>query len=366
MTENNLYSDLYIKNVSIMLGTACDFHCRHCMQHDVTSCIRKEISPDVIKYIQHLADLHPEDENDHGVIKVNFWGGEPLLYFKEIRKIVERIDRRNVEYGLVTNGQNLTNEIVDFFNSLSYGAIWLSNDGPLTNKVRDVNLLDNDDFLHLYNQLNHRGIDSVIHAYNQDYYALWEYIDNKCGKIPIAHEFLSVNWNMPSDLYQMDLSKYQLSCRTAANNLIKNILDGDLDSREYFLFEKEIKRMSLICLGKSEVQIYPNCKPYRKSANIDLQGNMWFCHNGFAKLGSVNLGYEKIYENCQDVLKQCQKKNQKGCNSCFAQQLCNEGCPFAFGDIPGQRNMCNSRRVFYQTVLELVSSFNGLMTEVDL
>lgn len=367
---SNIYSDMFITRICVMLGDACDFKCRHCIMENCHTGIKKQVSQKLIDYLQYICDIHVlEPKTRKELVKISFWGGEPLLYFDQIREIVERVDRPQAEYSIVTNGANLTEEHVDFFNNLNSGVVFLSNDGPLTDKIRDRNMLEDSEFVTLFNKINRRGIDSCIHAYNQDYVVLWDYIENKCGHIPIAHEFLEVNWHMPDDISQIDLAKYNDSCQIAANKCRDDILAGNLDSYAYHLFDAIIDDIHmLVKRGEKNLpaNLYPRCGPYRYASHIDLQGNMYTCHSGFGKLGSVDEGFESIYQKCQIVLATQALVDKKGCENCPAVLLCRKGCPFVLGDEPGQHVMCEARRIFFKTALELVGSFGNMLTKVEL
>lgn len=367
---SDIYSDMFITRICVMLGEACDFKCRHCIMEHCHNSIKKQVSQKLIDYLQYICDIHaPNPATRKEMVKISFWGGEPLLYFPQIKEIIERVDRPMAEYSIVTNGANLTQEHVDFFNGLNSGVVFLSNDGAQTDKIRDTNMLENPDFVRLFNKINRRGIDTCIHAYNQDYQALWSYIEEKCGHIPIAHEFLEVNWHMPEDISRLNLDKYKETCAKAAAQCRNDILAGDLDSYAYRLYETTLRDIHVL-VKRSEknlpANLYPRCGPYRYASHIDLQGNMYACHSGFAKLGSVDLGFDEIYKRCQMVLATQELTNHKGCNECPAILICKKGCPFVSGDEAGQRTMCEARKIFYTSAFELVNSFNNVLTEIEL
>lgn len=365
-----IYSDLDITRVCVMLGDACDFSCRHCIMTDVHSGIKKTVSEKLIKYLQKICDLHPRiDDKRSNLAKISFWGGEPLLYFPVIKEIIERVNRPDAEYSIVTNGFKLKDEHVDFFNSLNRGVVFLSNDGPLTGKIRDFNMLESKDFCDTFNALDKRGIDTCIHAYNQDYYVLWDYIEEKCGFIPIAHEFLEVNWEMPKDIWAFRFDDYRASVRKAADNLRQKLLLGDIDCREYELFQRGIRVVQRTLATKDFPKVkdvYPACAPYRYASHIDLQGNMYTCHNGFGKLGTVDEGFQAIYDKCQIVLATSEMARKKNCETCVALPICRKACPFAPGDLEGQTACCEIRRIFAEELYRLIESFATTETELEL
>ena len=98
-----------IDTIFIMLGFACNFNCKYCLQyknktHEVITSFNEEI----IDFIRYQASI-----NEH--IRINFYGGEPLLYIDTIRKIVSSLHNiENIHFSLITNGSLLDKDIIDF------------------------------------------------------------------------------------------------------------------------------------------------------------------------------------------------------------------------------------------------------------
>ena len=111
----NSYVD--VQKVYIILGKACNFKCRYCIQKcNPPVHLTKSPSSQLIVFLQMLADRQPRQQGIMGELKVNFFGGEPLLYFDAIKEVVTKVDRPNLKWSIVTNGSLLTEEIVAFCN----------------------------------------------------------------------------------------------------------------------------------------------------------------------------------------------------------------------------------------------------------
>ena len=54
-----MYSDFNFTKAYLMLGEACDFNCRHCLQHPSHNSFKKRPSEAAVLYLQHLADIRP-------------------------------------------------------------------------------------------------------------------------------------------------------------------------------------------------------------------------------------------------------------------------------------------------------------------
>ncbi len=74
------------KNVDtffIMLGMECNLNCKYCLQHDlVEHPIQHDINPDIYDFIEGCVKAA-----EH-TIRIQFFGGEPLLFFGSIKEIV--------------------------------------------------------------------------------------------------------------------------------------------------------------------------------------------------------------------------------------------------------------------------------------
>ncbi len=93
----------------------------------------------------------------HNPKRLVFWGGEPLLYWNLIKEVVEKLDDSAFSYWIMSNGVLLKDEHVDFINAHEIN-LSISNDGPLTAKVRGVNVLDDPAFCERFNKVKHRCI----------------------------------------------------------------------------------------------------------------------------------------------------------------------------------------------------------------
>ena len=112
MQKNRL--DLSTKvQLTLYLGSQCNLHCAYC--HREASDGEGGISEDF------LAELK---ENPPGAIR--FMGGEPLLYMKEIRKVVEAVP--TAKFSVSTNGIGIEKHL-DYFREHHF-QICISYEGP--------------------------------------------------------------------------------------------------------------------------------------------------------------------------------------------------------------------------------------------
>lgn len=348
-------SELDINRINIMMGSKCNFNCRHCIQTDAMNFKESNvIDESVFKYIKHLVSIRPSFKSKLSLV---FWGGEPLCYMNVIDKFVQRFGNA-VHYGVVTNGALLTNRLVDYFNRYSF-SVTLSNDGEYTNHVRPYNILDNDEFVTLFKKLNDKAIDACITAYNQDYFKLWDYLESKFGEdIRVNHEMLECTWDMPSDLYNFDFKLYKKTMNKVVLEAYKSVLNRE-PNRSLMLIERTVSRILKISKNK---EIGLNCGQMQFMISLDLTGNIYSCHNGCHVLGTVNDEFEKLYTNFSLWFRE---KNNSDCNTCPYLAVCGFGC-LNSEPSKGKRACCKLKKIFFDACLDFIKLSKSAFEEVDM
>lgn len=348
-------SEHKINSVYLMLGQQCNFRCKYCIQCEMKENIDSlHLSRRAREYIWHLIRIRPECEPK---LRLVFWGGEPLLYFKLIQELVSEF-KDTVSYWTVSNGSLLTQEIVDYFNLHKIGMS-LSYDGINTKITRGIDITEKEGFLELFNSLKLRAIDSVISAYNCDYMSLFENCKAKFGDIYIACEFLNVTWDMPKNLYSFDLNKYRNSLKIAGLVAYRDIIEGRI-SNYTKLFVPTLER---ICsLSDTETfNFIPNCNRYYSSLSMDLIGNIYGCHNCNNIVSNVSedrINGEKKYQMW------VRERFNPVCCDCEFLRLCKGSCPLGLNTNNG-KYMCQAYKLFYQTCIDLAKNLNNYSEPVD-
>jgi uncharacterized protein len=114
-----------VKILKIQLGLSCNYGCDYCSQKFVPHADETN-SKYVDKFVKNL-DLWLEGEPS----KIEFWGGEPLVYIKTIRPLAEQLRKKypKANFGMVTNGTLLNPELNDWLDTMGFG-VGISHDGP--------------------------------------------------------------------------------------------------------------------------------------------------------------------------------------------------------------------------------------------
>jgi uncharacterized protein len=114
------------KKLKIQLGLKCNMKCSYCSQSvHVESAINTNLA-DAKIFIKNL-DKWLEGEPE----RIEFWGGEPLLYWKKIKFLLEELGKRfsKTQYVIITNGTLIDDEFIEFVQTYDINVA-ISHDGP--------------------------------------------------------------------------------------------------------------------------------------------------------------------------------------------------------------------------------------------
>ena len=294
-----------IRSVYLMLGQECNFSCRYCIQHElfVNEVPRSEINYDVVDFLKKLG---------HRPL-LQFWGGEPLVYFKDIEYLVGQLGS-TFDYSIITNGALLTEEIVDFINAKD---IWLtvSNDGPNTVNYRNFNVLEDENIVKAIGKYKRtKSFSAVISAENYDVKSIYNYISSKFEDSYINYDFILASEHTPSDLVNFDMEKFEKYFSEYFIKVADEIVAGSVKYQDLLFFNSLAKDFNAqYKLGEF------SCNAYTSTLNIDLLGNVYKCHNSGEVIGQINsLDSIKKYEYSIEHLAYCQ--------GCECLRFCKMGC----------------------------------------
>lgn len=159
----------YPKRVCIAVGTACNVECTYCLR--LAGKIRepREVTP---AFKNWLRTLTPETTE---AVVIN--GGEPLLYVERIKEIFECV-HPDIHRCIMTNGVLLTDEIVDWVNSIDC-ELHFSHEGLAAEKLKGVDVLKDPAMVRRLNRVNAMRIYHIVTTATNDVMQGWLYISEK-------------------------------------------------------------------------------------------------------------------------------------------------------------------------------------------
>lgn len=346
----NSFVDL--KKVYVILGSACNFKCRYCLQAGNPPVhLSKKPSDKVISYLQMLADRQPRTGGVRQKLRVNLFGGEPLLYWQAIQSLVDRTQADNLAWSITTNGSLMNEQIAAWCNAHSVRVL-LSYDGANTKCTRGVDVLDDPKAVALFKSIRHFGIETVVSAYNQDLYALVDRMRSIFGfRVKFTPTFLTINREMPPDVIDYDLTAWETTCARMANAAFEQIVSPDVERRrwEYRLYSQYIRQYIESMNGSTA----STCGLGADNFYLDLEGGVWFCNNAIEQIGTVDDDLEDLNEAWESVHSRLVETNKKKCACCRWMPLCRGKCPL---ERPGEQldQQCAFLGIFFSSVVAVL------------
>lgn len=126
MNFNSRNYDSSTLGLVIAPTTACNFNCPYCFEPKKQP---KFMDETVIHDLVNFVKLHQKASG----ISLTWYGGEPLLAFPQIKRILEEFKYDGIpaiqSHTIVTNGSLLTQEMCEFFNAANLGSMQITLDG---------------------------------------------------------------------------------------------------------------------------------------------------------------------------------------------------------------------------------------------
>jgi len=298
--------------ITLFVTTDCNLRCDYCYNAELkNSELNFEKARKIIDWF-YQQTYAPE----RGIA---FFGGEPLLKFDLIKKIVQygKIKYPEIVYSITTNGTLITKENIELLKSFKYVSV--SIDGPkevhnLHRKFKNgKGSFDSINFAYLKN-LKNLHINSVITP--QNIYHFHKTI-LFFQKLNVRHSFriaYELDWK------EKDIEEFRLQMRWFANYFLSSY--NDIRKRRLFLpiyaFLNTIKRFD-------DSHFY--CEAGRSSFAITPDGDLFPCHR-FYPINRCYLGNVLTHLN----LKPLKINNYfkitfpRECKNCEAKSLCPQQC----------------------------------------
>lgn len=355
--SENLHSlkDLYA--VYLLLGSACNMTCRHCTQLPIKNTFNLapcggKLSEDVMKF---LKEWNYARKNG----RIYFWGGEPLLYWNTIKRLILKFQKLGFtrQYVIYTNGLLLNYDIADFCNEHN---VWvtLSYDAPNSIAVR--NAVPSQENINAFLKVKRRNVNAVFNAINVNMVETIEFLKSKFPKTPLTQGFINVLSDIPKDIYAFRDGDVEKAVKDLAEYSM-NVLDPFGERQAWF--RTKLKRVLSFDREEFFKYPFPPCRPGLISLSIDFKGNVIRCHNDDKVLGHITEGFNKL----QDVhLEEWQRLLPPNCKMCKNLAMCRSICPIALlTDNKQEFIQCNYLRRFWTAIEDCTEDYKIMQKNLD-
>jgi hypothetical protein len=298
------------------------------------------------KYTETFLKSVSENLTKDTIKRVELWGGEPFLYWRDMVPIMQYFDGEGVDFFISTNGSAFVQKHVDFFSKLKGKVlINLSHDAYGQESLRGEDILKNPKKVDIIKKLMAipnvgLGMGCVVSCENYDLFAINEYFKTfadvndiknlKVTFIPAknydeTNSQNSANYIIKGD----DLVKF----RKILKDFIRNCLD-DPERKTYLRNNLIDSPEGVINYAKflkhqSPVTIKSSCGADANDViSVDIQGNVRLCPHTDKTFISGRL------ENIEEVRIKKLDLDRKisHCFQCPLKRLCRSSCPIKFPD----------------------------------
>ncbi len=111
-----------LRVINIDFGSACNQHCKYCLQAQGASAKKGDPFLFIAKFAEYAKTIAEVDT-------INYWGGEPLLYWDSIKTVLTEMDKlfpTVKTHRITTNGSLISDDYISFCNQNSKIATVLS------------------------------------------------------------------------------------------------------------------------------------------------------------------------------------------------------------------------------------------------
>ncbi|WP_421920339.1 radical SAM protein [Marinifilum sp.] len=317
-SNNAIYNDKELA-LYITPTMTCNFSCFYCFEGEIKTrgMMSQKVEDSIVKFLE---------KNKERKISIIWFGGEPLLGFKNIMSIVKKLRKRNIafESSMITNGSLLTKSKIRCLEELNLTNIQISLDGP--KEIHDERrffkhskkgtfeiILSN-----IEDVLSSTSIPITIQVAidktnNFAYAALLEMLNNKFP-LYMKNRRIRVGYNIVQDRTGFDKKSL---CNTS-NDQYHTIID---------LFHLDIKNKMLPALPS---RILPCMYRSTSCFAIDDKGDVFKCieHLGKPdkKIGNIVEGFISLQKMAFSILEKDPFEDLQ-CKNCNVFPVCGGGCP---------------------------------------
>jgi uncharacterized protein len=359
----------------LLLGHACNYSCGYCMQKDIGNPNERPQNFWLDSFIESI-NKNLDLEN---LERVELWGGEPFLYWKDMVPIMQYLDSEKVHFFISTNGSALRQKHVDFFKTLKSSVqIAISHDGPGQEKLRGEDILKKENicsvikqFDDLYPKIGY-GFNTVVSSTNLDLFKINDFFREIANKLNLKNVKLSF---IPARIYDDSDSvnsadhviKGELlkDFKENVNSYIKQSIEERITKTENFRFLKSniiadkdgVLNYSKLTKHQIPITITSSCGA--DSADIlsmDIRGNVRLCPHTSEKFTSGHINNLKGVKIVGLTL----ERKDTHCYTCPVKRLCKSSCPIDFPTEVFLHN-CRVEKIWYSAIQQ--NSFSLLFGE---
>ena len=357
------YLNNSINTIFLMLGSKCNFKCKYCMQcgkEGITTPLPEKINPEIFDFIKETAEQQAPQ-----TLGLHFYGGEPLIYFNSIKRIVnETKNIPNVKYSIITNGRLITEEIADYFNNNNF-SVCISWDGKVSNITRGYDVFSNSTIKENIFKIKNICISAVYSSYTYPLNIFKDFseLSFEYSKIHNYHMGFNVDELFDTDL--QDRSLFDINYNRIYNeidDIFKRYCTDDPEqtniAEKFYIKELIDNIKSYISSNEDgfEFNYLTSCGSGITTLNLDMQGNLYNCHNSSVVIGNIKDQYYKYISNL--IKYDNTKEFYNTCKNCEVISICRGGCKLMSKE-KRENSYCKLKKAVFSPIIDNLLKNNG-------
>jgi len=328
-----------IKLLKIQLGLSCNYSCDYCSQKFVERAPETS-KKDIDAFLAKLDNLEFSEEKG---LKIEFWGGEPFVYWKTLKPLAEALRekfshwQKEPVFSVITNGSILNKEICAWLYYMGF-QVAISHDGP-GQSVRGPDPFDDPeqkkiilDFYKIMKKQGRMSFNSMMNSKNRSRKEVHDWFINLTGdpNVPLGEGTIVDAYDEDGLANSLDSYQDHFEYRKLAfNDIYANngnigfgMIIGKIDEfTTNVLSHTESKYLGQKC-GMDEVDVMA----------VDLRGNVMTCQNvsplEIAKNGESHFGGTLDDVEGVRIKSATHWMNRAGCAGCPVLHICKGSCMF--------------------------------------
>jgi uncharacterized protein len=331
--------------LKIQVGLQCNYSCSYCLQASQVAKASRTGMRDAEIFIENL------DRWLEGAPKrIEFWGGEPLLYWKKIRFLMDALHEKfpTAEFLVITNGSLITDDFIEYVIRHDV-AVAISHDGP-GQHLRGPDPLEAPEQRAMIEKLlaSRKGkvsLNAVLTPASHDVAAIERWFRERLGdEVAVNFEGVVVSYDQGASgtftpkQYAELINSVALACMRPLEKVPS-------------AFQRKMQSwVSSIKEGRTAVSLGQKCGMDRDDQlAVDLLGNVMTCQNTGAK-GEHRLGHVMLMDRVQ-LNTAWHWSAREECASCPVLQLCAGTCMYTKPNSPDWYHSCNNEYAYNLGVL---------------
>lgn len=317
-------SGSFVRSIDLDLTVECNLRCTYCFKEKWNEHMEDRVAFEAMIWLLHASGPAKD-------VRVNFMGGEPLLRFKLIKRLVPFAKRRalqvgkKIHFGMTTNGTLVTDEVVAFWRKWGMG-FHTSIDG--TPEIQDRNRPTTGG--RGSSALVERSVEKVL-KYRPGTCARATVTPDSAGHLVESYKYFRRLGYVDIAFVPGGPSMWNIAAIKVFEEQFAHVTDLAIaDWRNGIPIR--LKGIDDWATGVQRGRSPVACGAGRGLLLVDIHGDIWPCHrwnkdrhNGW-RIGSI---YEQFNDSRRAVLDVADQTAmlEQDCPSCIANQMCSGGCP---------------------------------------